>query len=327
MALANISAVGKYLPENEVKNIDLAKYVDTNDKWIQSRTGIKKRYFCAKDEASSDMAVKAIKNLILNSDKKLENIEAIIICTITPDMFFPSTAALVQKKLNLDNVWGFDLSGACSGFLYGLQTGSALIESKKYKSVIVVGVDKMSSILNFKDRSTCVLFGDGAGAVLLEPSKKYGIIDSLMYVDGKGGEYLKMEAGGSLNPANYDTIKNNMHFVYQDGSTVFKYAVKGMLESTKKLMIRNNLNINNLDLFIPHQANKRIIDLTSEKIGLPNDKVFINIDQYANTTAATIPICLVDAHNQKKIKQNDKIIMTAFGAGFTCGSIYMKWGL
>ena len=254
-------------------------------------------------------------------------IDAIIVATITPDMVFPSTACIIQNHFKIDNCWGYDLSAACSGFLFGLETGDSLIKSKKYDKVIVVGVDKMSSILDYDDRNTCVLFGDGAGAVLLEPSKNHGILDCKLGIDGAGAKYLNMPAGGSLNPATKETVKNKMHFVKQNGAAVFKSAVKGMFEITNQIMKSNHITNDNLKLFIAHQANKRIIDATAKKMKLNSEQVMINIDKYANTTAASIPLALCDAYEQRKMDVDDYIILTAFGAGFTWGSCLMKWGI
>ena len=303
------------------------KFLDTSDEWIVSRTGIKERRKLNIGKASSYMAIKAIEQLINRTKIDINEVDAIIVSTITPDMSFPSTACLIQNHFKIKNCWGFDLSAACSGFLFALQSGASLISSRQCNKVIVIGVDTMSSILDYEDRNTSILFGDGAGAVLLEPSSNYGIIDSELGIDGSGGEFLNMPAGGSLNRATKDTVKNKMHFVKQNGTVVFKHAVKGMYEITNKIMIRNKINNKNLKLFIPHQANKRIIDATASKMKLSNDQVFINIDKYANTTAASIPVALCDAYENKLLKKGDNIIMTAFGAGFTWGSCLINWGI
>ena len=325
---ANITAVGKYLPIKKLSNIDLEKYLDTSDEWIQERTGIKTRRIADKNQATSDLCIHAIQDLLKKKSIKPNEIDVIIVATVTPDMMFPSTACIIQEKIGAINAWGFDLSGACSGFLFALQTGSQFIESGRYKKVLVIGADTMSSILNYSDRNTCILFGDGAGAVLLEPSNEnYGIIDSKLRIDGRGGKFLYLKAGGSRMPTTIDTIKNNHHYLYQEGKSVFKYAVKGMYNVSKEILERNSLSIDQISLFIPHQANKRIIDLTAKKLKISKEKVLINIDQYANTTAATIPIGLYDAINKKNISKGDYILLTVFGAGFTFGSTLIRWGL
>ena len=324
---AKITSLGKFLPDKVIKNSEFEKFLDTSDEWIVSRTGIKERRKLDIGKASSYMAIKAIEQLINRTKIDINEVDAIIVSTITPDMLFPSTACLIQNHFKIKNCWGFDLSAACSGFLFGLETGNNLIISGKYNKIIVVGVDTMSSILDYEDRNTSILFGDGAGAVLLEPSSNYGIIDSELGIDGSGGEFLNMPAGGSLNRATEDTVKHKMHFVKQNGAVVFKHAVKGMYDITNKIMIRNKINNKNLKLFIPHQANKRIIDATASKMKLSNDQVFINIDKYANTTAASIPIALCDAYENKLLNKGDNIIMTAFGAGFTWGSCLINWGI
>ena len=324
---ANITAVGKYVPEKIITNYDLEQKMDTTNEWITSRTGIEQRRKASNEETSVSMSVNAIKEIIKNKNVNPKDIDAIIVATITPDMFFPSCACLIQQQIEATNAWGFDLSAACSGFVFALETASNMIQSKKYKKIIVVGVDTMSSIIDYNDRNTAVLFGDGAGAVLIEPSETNGIIDSKMKIDGDGGKFLYMPGGGSLNPATEETVKNNMHFVKQDGASVFKNAVKGMTDITSEIMNNNNLSNNNINLFIAHQANKRIIDLVAKKLKFNEAQTFINIDKYANTTAATIPIALYDALNSKRLHDNDNIVITTFGAGFTWGSIYMKWNM
>jgi len=324
---ANITSIGKFLPDKVINNSVFEDYLDTTDEWIISRTGIKERRRLENGKASSFMAIKAIEDLFDKTNISPNQIDAIIVATITPDMVFPSTACIIQNHFKIDNCWGYDLSAACSGFLFGLETGDSLIKSKKYDKVIVVGVDKMSSILDYDDRNTCVLFGDGAGAVLLEPSKNHGILDCKLGIDGVGAKYLNMPAGGSLNPATKETVKNKMHFVKQNGAAVFKSAVKGMFEITNQIMKSNHITNDNLKLFIAHQANKRIIDATAKKMKLNSEQVMINIDKYANTTAASIPLALCDAYEQRKMDVDDYIILTAFGAGFTWGSCLMKWGI
>jgi len=324
---ANITAVGKYVPKKIITNYDFEKKLDTSDDWILSRTGIKERRQVPNGKASVYMGTQAIKSLLKNYHVKADNIDVIIVSTITPDMFFPSCACLIQKEIGANNSWGFDLSAACSGFIFGLETASNMIKSGIYKKIIVVGVDTMSSILDYNDRNTCVLFGDGAGAVLVEPNDSNGVIDSLMKIDGSGGDALYMPAGGSLNPATKETIDKKMHYVKQDGTNVFKQAVKGMTNITLEIMNRNNLNPSDINLFIPHQANKRIIELVGNKLDLKTNQILINIDKYANTTAATIPIAIYDAILDDKLKANDNLIISTFGAGFTWGSMYINWNI
>ena len=324
---ANITATGKYLPEKVLTNHDMEKLVETSDEWIQTRTGIRERRMVKNGQATVDMSTKAVRDLMENYDLSPEEIDAIIVATVTPDMILPCSAALIQNNINAINAWGYDLSAACSGFLFGLESGAALIESGRYSKVIVIGADTMSSILNYEDRNTCILFGDGAGAVLLEPSEEYGIIDSELKIDGSGGQYLKLDGGGSLHPASHDTVDKKLHYVTQDGKTVFKYAVKGMADIAYKVAKRNNLSGEDIALFIPHQANKRIIDATAKKLGLNNSQVMINIEKYANTTAATIPICIAEAAQDNLLKGGDNVILSTFGAGFSWGATYLKWGM
>lgn len=324
---ANITAVGKYLPKNILTNADLEKMVDTNDEWIQSRTGIQERRIVDKGEASVEMSINAIQQILNSRNLDPTEIDAIIVGTVTPDMLFPSCAALIQHRIGATNAWGYDLSAACSGFIFALQSGSALIESGQCEKVLIVGVDTMSSILDYEDRDTCILFGDGAGAVLLEPSEEYGIIDGVMRVDGGGGEFLKMPAGGSLHRTSHETVDKKMHYIQQDGRTVYKFAVKGMADVSYEVASRNNLTNDDIDLFIPHQANKRIIDAAAKRLGLPDEKVLINISKYANTTAGTIPIAIAEAVETKRLKKGDNLILASFGAGFTWGATYIKWGM
>ncbi len=325
---ANITGVGMYLPETVLDNKYFEKIVDTNDEWIVSRTGIKERRR-EENGATSDMAVKAAQDLLKSKNMSAEEIDVIIVATVTPDMFFPSTACLVQEKLGAKNAWGFDLSAACSGFLFALQTGASLISSGAYKKVLVIGADKMSSIIDYTDRNTCLLFGDAASAVLLEPTedKNLGIKDSLLHCDGKGGEFLYMKGGGSLNPPTHQTIDEGLHTLYQDGKSVFKEAVKGMADISVEIMAKNNLVSEDIAYLVPHQANLRIIDATANRMGLSKDKAMINIHKYGNTTAATIPLCLTEYYRDGKVKKGDNLILTAFGAGFTWGSIYLTWGM
>jgi len=325
---ATITAVGMYLPEKILDNKYFESIVDTTDEWITTRTGIKERRLM-EHGATSDMAANAIKDLMKTSELKSDEVDVIIVATVTPDMFFPSTACLVQNKIGAKNAWGFDLSAACSGFLFALQTGANMIESGAYKKVVVVGADKMSSITDYTDRTTCVLLGDGAAAVLLEPTEdlSYGIKDALLYTDGAGGESLYMKAGGSLHPATHETIDKKWHYMYQDGRAVFKNAVKGMADAAYDIMQKNNLSADDIAYLVPHQANLRIIDATAKRMGIKKEKVIINIDKYGNTTAATIPLCLVEYYRAGKIKKGDNLILSAFGAGYTWGSIYLTWSM
>ncbi len=322
---AAITAVDAYLPPDILTNFDLEKLVDTNDEWIRSRTGIvERRILKTPGLASSDMATEAIKNLLAKKNIDPLSIEVVICCTVTPDMVFPATANIMCDKAGLKNAWGFDLSAACSGFLYGLQTGAALIESRKYKKVLVVGVDKMSSIIDYTDRNTCIIFGDGCGIALLEPNYEgFGIIDCILKSDGSGRKHLHQKAGGSLKPASIETVTNREHYVYQEGQAVFKAAVKGMADVSYEIMERNDLKAEDIQWLVPHQANLRIIDATRERMGLDPDKVMVNIQRYGNTTAATIPLCLYDFESQ--LKKGDNVILASFGGGYTWGSIWVKW--
>jgi len=325
---ATITSTAHHVPEKILTNHDIEKIVETSDEWIQNRTGIKQRHIVSDDEASSDLSTHVAKKLLEKRGIKPEQIDIIIVGTVTPDHLTPSTAAIVQNNINAQNAWAFDLSAACSGFLFGLETGSKLIESGKYKTVMVIGVDTMTSILDFKDRETCIIFGDGAGGVILEPSKSdNGIISSILRTDGSGASSLNVLAGGSRKPATEKTIANREHFIRQDGKKVFKFAVKRMADVSKEVLLKNGLNGNDIKLFIPHQANKRIIDATGERCGIPKDRVLINIDRYGNTTAGTIPIALNEAVENKLINNGDYILLSAFGSGFTWGSILIKWDL
>ncbi|MEE9572463.1 MAG: beta-ketoacyl-ACP synthase III [Candidatus Neomarinimicrobiota bacterium] len=322
-----ITTTAKYLPDGVLSNFDLEKMIDTTDDWIKTRTGIETRRLVSEGQASADMATEVAKILLERSNTDKNEIDLIIIATITPDTLLPSTAARVQHNLDAQNCWGFDLSGACTGFLYALETGSKFVESGKYKKVMVIGVDTMSSIIDYTDRTTCVLFGDGAGGVLLEPAEsKNGIIDSLLRIDGSGGEALIMPGGGSLHPASADTIKKKMHYVHQDGKTVFKFAVKGMANISSEILKKNNYTGDDVKLFIPHQANKRIIDAAAKRCRIPMDRVLININKYGNTTDATIPIGMDEAASNGLIKDGDLVLTSSFGAGFTWGSILIRWG-
>ena len=321
---AAITGIQGYVPDYILDNKELEELVDTNDEWIVTRTGIKERRILKGKKGSSDLGAEAIKGLLDKTNTSAEEIDLIICATVTPDMLFPSTACLIADKIGAGNICAFDISAACSGFLYALTTASKFIESGSYKKVIVVGCDKMSSIVDYTDRTTCVLFGDGAGAVLLEPnSDGLGIVDYILKSDGSGGEFLKMKAGGSLHPASHETVDAREHFVYQDGQPVFKKAVKSMADVSEEIMKKNNLSSDDIAWLVPHQANKRIIDATSRRMGVGDEKVMLNIERYGNTTAGTIPLCLWDWEDQ--LKKGDNLVLAAFGGGFTWGSIYLKW--
>jgi len=302
--------------------------VDTTNDWILARTGIRERHLVDKGVAASDLAVCAARDMAQRYNVDLNEVEAIIVATVTPDMMYPSTACLVQHKLNLPQAWGFDLSAGCSGFVFALTTGAKLIESGAHKKVLVIGADVNSSMIDYKDRSTCIIFGDGAGSVLLEPAQdgEPAIIDYVHQVEGFGGEFLNMPGGGSLNPASKETIEKNMHVVHQDGQAVFKYAVKKMSEMTERVLERNNLHGSDIDCFIAHQANKRIIMATADRLKMPHEKVIVNIDRYGNTTAGTIPLAMDTALKEGKLKKNDTVLLAAVGAGFTSGATLLKWG-
>ena len=322
---AAITAVGGYVPEYRLTNKELEKIVDTNDEWIRTRTGItERRILKGPGKASSDLAIPAVMQILEKKDLDPLDIDCIIVGTVTPDMVFPSTANIIADKIGAKNAWGFDLSAACSGFLFSLGTGVSLIESGRYKKVLVVGADKMSAITDYTDRNTCILFGDGAGAVLLEPSTDdTGIRDMILRTDGSGREFLYMKAGGSLEPPSVETVTAKKHFVYQEGKAVFKFAVTGMADVSEEIMKRNNLRSEDVAWLVPHQANLRIIDATANRMGLSKDKVMINISRYGNTTSGTIPLCLWEW--EKQLKKGDNIVLAAFGGGFTWGSIWVKW--
>lgn len=325
---ATITAVGHYAPPKVLTNAELEKMVDTNDEWIRTRTGVSERRILEQG-ATSDLAVGAIESMLAHRKIDVTEIEIIIVATVTPDMFFPSTACVVQDKIGASNAWGFDLSGACSGFLYALVAGAQFIESGTASKVLVVGADKMSSIIDYTDRNTCILFGDAGGAVLLEPSEDpdYGLLDHRMYCDGSGGAFLYMKGGGSLNPATHESIDKRMHYMYQDGKAVFKAAVKGMADVSAEIMERNNLKGGDVAWLVPHQANLRIIDATADRMGLDRSKVMINIDRYGNTTAATIPLCLSEWWLEGKLRKGQNIVLASFGAGYTWGAALIKWSL
>ncbi|MBS1627884.1 MAG: ketoacyl-ACP synthase III [Bacteroidetes bacterium] len=322
---AAITAVGGYVPETKLTNADLEKMVETNDEWIRTRTGISERRILKEPgKASSDLGTGAVMDIIQKKNLDPKEIDCIICATVTPDMLFPATANIISYNVGANNAFGFDLNAACSGFLFALTTGASFIESGRYKKVIVVGADKMSSIVDYTDRTTCVLFGDASGAVLLEPSTdENGILDSLLKSDGVGKNYLYQKAGGSLNPASIETVTRKEHFIFQDGQPVFKYAVKGMADVSAELLERNNLTGNDIAWLVPHQANLRIIDATANRMGLTKEKVMINIQKYGNTTAATIPLCLWEW--EKQLHKGDKIVLAAFGGGFTWGATLIKW--
>lgn len=320
---AAITGVQGYVPEEVLSNEDLAKIVDTSDEWITTRTGIKERRIL-RNGASSDMAAEAVLGLLKKTNTNPEDIDLVVLATVTPDYPFPSTANVLCDKVGMKNAWGYDLIAACSGFIYALATGSQFIETGRYKKVIVVGVDKMTSILDYEDRTTCVIFGDGAGAVLLEPNEEgLGVIDFILRSDGSGRQYLIQPAGGSANPPSIETVENRMHFVKQEGKQVFKFAVTNMAEVSAEIMDKNNLKSEDVDWLVPHQANLRIIDATADRMGLPKEKVMINIQKYGNTTAGTLPLCLWDYENQ--LKKGDTLVLSAFGGGFTWGAVYLKW--
>jgi len=325
---AKITALGCYVPPKVLTNNDLEKMVDTNDQWIMERVGIRERHIADPEIATSDMAVEAARCALLQRGIDASELNAIIVCTVTPDMFFPSTACLVQNRLGARGAWGFDLVAACSGFVYGLTTGASLIAAGTHKKVLVIGSDTMSRIIDYTDRSTCVLFGDGAGAMLLEPAEEgedAGFIDFLGEVDGSGGDALKMPAGGSRLPASHDTVEQRLHFVKQDGAQVFKYAVRKMYEVSRDLLARNGMTVDDVAVMVPHQANKRIIMAAGERLGIPPEKVLINIDRYGNTTAGTIPLGARDAVQQGLLKKGQVALFAAVGAGYTVGASLWRW--
>ena len=323
---AKITAAGMFFPERTVSNQELSELVDTSDQWIRDRTGILARRIVSNGQANSDLSVKAVLDALEQTPYGPQDLDLIIVATVTPDMMFPSTACILQDKIGATNAWGFDLSGACSGFVYALATGAQYIQTGVHKRVLVVGTDVMSSIVNFEDRSTCVLFGDGSGAVLLEPSDNdRGILDFLLHSDGSGGKYLSMPAGGSLHPATQETVAKKMHSVHQDGRMVFKFAVKLMTEVCQNLLKRNGLGPEDIKLFVPHQANLRIINALVDRLGLRKEQVLVNIDRYANTTAATIPVGLAEAQRDGRVQDGDLVLLASFGAGFTWGSLLLRW--
>lgn len=326
---AIISGVGHYVPDKILSNSDLEKMVDTDDEWIITRTGIKERRILDKEKGTSYMATKAAQVVLEETSTSPEELDLILLATVTPDMPVPSAVSLVQRNLGASNCWGFDINGGCTGFMCALTTGTQFIESGRHKKVLVIGADKMSAITNYEDRTTCVLFGDAAGAVLLESSEKddLGIQDFILHLDGAGAESLTIAGGGSIYPASHETVDKKMHYIYQDGKTVFKHAVVGMADVSAKIVERNNLGNKDIRFFIPHQANYRIIDAATKKMGLDPARVVININKYGNTTAATIPLAMSETYRANKLQKGDWVLLAAFGAGFTWGSVLMRWAI
>jgi 3-oxoacyl-[acyl-carrier-protein] synthase-3 len=325
---AKISALGTYLPPRVLTNADLEEMVDTTDEWIMERVGIRERHLADKGVGTSDLAVAAVKNLLESHPLDLQEVDLIIVGTVTPDMMYPSTACLVQHKLGIKNTWGFDVSAGCSGFLYALNIGVKFVESGQYRKVLVIGSDVNSSMTDYTDRAVCIIFGDGAGAVLLEPAEDgEGVLDHVAQVEGMGGQYLYMPGGGSLNPATHATVDQKMHYIHQDGKNVFKYAVKKMAEMTERILAKNQLTGQDVDCFIAHQANRRIITATADRLGMPAEKVVINIDRYGNTTAGTIPIAMKTAVDEGKLEKGDLLLLASVGAGFTSGATLLRWAL
>jgi 3-oxoacyl-[acyl-carrier-protein] synthase-3 len=326
---AKITALGAYVPSRVLTNADLEKMVDTSDEWIMTRTGIRERHIVGEGEATSAMAVEAARRCLEERGLPPTEVETIIVATVTPDMLFPATACLVQDRLGAKGAWGFDLSAACSGFIYALQVGAKLIESGAQSKVLVIGADTMSSIMDYTDRSTCILFGDGAGAVLLEPAGEgeQGIIDYVYEIDGSGGQYLRMPGGGSLHPPTHETVDRKMHYVQQEGQPVFKYAVPKMAELAEKVLARNGFKAEDVQLMVPHQANKRIIQGMAKRIGLPEERILINIDRYGNTTDGTLPLGLATAREENRLKKGDLVLLATVGAGFTAGACVLRWEL
>lgn len=322
---AAITGIHAWVPEYRLNNFELSRMVETSDEWIMQRVGIKERRILKEEGlGTSDLGEQAVKGLLVKTKTSPDEIDLLICATVTPDMQFPATANIISDKVGIKNAFSFDLGAACSGFLFALQTGAAYIETGKYRKVIVVGADKMSSITDYTDRTTCPLFGDAAGAVLLEPTiENYGIMDYIFHVDGSGRKYLHLKAGGSVKPSSHETVEAREHYVYQEGQSVFKFAVVNMADVAAEIMERNKLKAEDIAWLVPHQANLRIIDATGRRMGLPPEKVMINIQNYGNTTAATIPLCLWEY--EKQLKKGDKIILAAFGGGFTWGSVYVKW--
>ena len=322
---AAITAVGGYVPDDKLTNADLEKMVDTSDEWIRTRTGVaERRILKGEGKGTSDLGAPAVLELCKKRGIDPSDIDCLICCTVTPDMTFPATANIICDKIGAINAWSFDLGAACSGFLYGLTTGAMYVESGRYNKVVVVGADKMSAIVDYSDRTTCVLFGDGGAAVLLEPSvDDNGVLDSILRSDGSGAKYLHMKAGGSVKPASIETVTSKEHYIYQEGQAVFKFAVKGMADVSAELIERNNLTGDDIAWLVPHQANKRIIDATANRMGLSSEKVMLNIERFGNTTSGTIPLCLWEW--ESRLKKGDYIVLAAFGGGFTWGATLVKW--
>lgn len=316
------------MPPDVYPNSYFEEYLETNDEWIQTRTGIKERRFL-KEGATSDLIVPAAKECMEKAGVKPEEIDLVLVATVTPDHMFPSTACVVQDKLGLTNAWGYDISAACSGFVFSIVTAAKMVESGVAKKVLLCGADKMTSVLNLQDRAQAVLFGDGAGVCLIEKSNDddHGILDQILHIDGSGGKYLNMVAGGSYKPASIESVKNNEHYIFQDGQAVFKAAVKGMADVSTEIMQKNGMTSDDIAWLVPHQANMRIISATAQRMGLAPEKVMINIEKYGNTTAGTIPICISEWHKEGKLKKGDNLILSSFGAGFTWGSVYLKWNM
>ena len=326
---AKVSALGTYVPPRILTNADLEKMVDTSDQWIVERTGIRERHLAEKGTATSDLASQAARRCLADRGISADEVEVIILATVSPDMPFPATACLVQEKIGAHHAWGFDLGAACSGFLYALQVGAKLIESGAQRNVMVIGADTMSSMIDYTDRSTCILFGDGAGAVLLEATEEgeEGILDYAHEIDGSGANALRLPAGGSLQPASAQTVADKLHYVHQDGQTVYKFAVRKMAEISEKVLTRNGLEGRDLACFIPHQANRRIIESTAQRLDMPMERVLINIDRYGNTIAATVPLAMGTAREEGKLKRGDMVLLTSVGAGFTAGATLLRWEL
>tara|TARA_B100000029_G_scaffold303096_1_gene295934 strand:- start:20983 stop:21978 length:996 start_codon:yes stop_codon:yes gene_type:complete len=324
---ASITAVGHYLPKRILSNYELEKTLDTSHEWIKSRTGIVERHIVGDNEATSDMCINSAQEILNKTKLNPKEIDVIIVATVTPDMFFPSTAALVQNAIDAKNAWAFDLSAACSGYIFSLETAAGLIASGKHQKILVIGADTMSSVIDYEDRSTCVLFGDGAGASLVQATNgEYGIMDSILYTDGRGANKLYIPGGGSHQPTSKKTVDQRLHYVKQDGREVYKSAVRGMVDASEIILKKNGLSAKDLKLFIPHQANKRIIEASAKRLGLNKDQVLVNIDKVANTTAGTIPIGLSEAVLNKRLEKGDLLLLSAFGAGFTWGAMLIRWG-
>lgn len=326
-ARVKISALGTYVPPRLLTNSDLEKMVDTTDEWILQRVGIRERHIVDKGIATSDLGAEAAKNALANRGIESSDLEAIIVATVTPDMMFPCTACLVQHKIGAKDLWGFDLNAACSSFVYALQVGTQFVATGSHKKVLVIGADVMTSIVDYTDRATCVIFGDGAGAVVLEPAEddSIGLIDFLHEIEGSGGCALYMPGGGSLHPSTHETVDQRMHYIHQDGQAVFKFAVRRMADACEKLLERNGLKGSDVDVFIPHQANRRIITATGDRLGLRPESVIINIERYGNTTSATIPLAMDTAREEGKLKKGDLVLLASVGAGFTVGATLLRW--